>query len=43
LQVARNQIWREHCKKEASCLKLSSNFQVPNPSKSELVVPYRSH
>ncbi|DBA67541.1 hypothetical protein WJX79_004815 [Trebouxia sp. C0005] len=36
-EVARNQIWREHCKKEASCLKLSSNFSVPNPSKMNVI------
>ena len=37
VQVARNQIWREHCKKEAACLKLSGNFSLPNPSKSRLL------
>ena len=43
LQVARNQIWREHCKKEASCLKLSGNFSVPNPNKSKRVILSKSH
>ena len=39
LQVARNQIWREHCRKEASQLKSSANFSVPNPSKMHILPP----
>jgi hypothetical protein len=37
-QVAMNQIWREHVKKEQSMLTLNDRFHL-SPSKSELVPP----
>ena len=35
LQVSRNSIWREHCRKEASKLKMSDTFSIANPQRSE--------
>ncbi|KAK9823174.1 hypothetical protein WJX72_000838 [[Myrmecia] bisecta] len=36
-EVSRNSIWREHCRKENSKLKMSDTFSIPNPQRMTIL------